>query len=374
MIARFAVVASVLLLLGSCGKSPEKARKELAQLNVPFEEAVCREYAAREDKVVVDLFLATNIDPGCIVAGAVDAKNVDLAKEALKQEFAPDNQYASSALQKAVVDGQSEMAKLLINKGVESREAFIYSAQLGQMDVVELFLKKGADPNYGIVAASENGHIEVVELLLNKGANPNFDPKNENANNSYALCAAAASGQKEIVKLLLDKKANPNSESSHSCLFRAISNDNHEIVEMLREAGAIDSHLTGKWRIRYDVKNTMNSSGKVRKSYGYRTKYINLTHSDSSITGNLTEVNGDGCNDAQIKGEVVDNNIDWTLEYTGSCCPGGKSAYKGKVNYESNAFFGTTKIEMAGDVKPIETPPENCSLWFASFEGYPVSQ
>lgn len=196
MNTKFAIVASVLLLLNSCGKSPENARKELAELNVPFEEEVCREYAAKGDRVVVDLFLATNIDPGCLVAGAVQVKDIDLARKALKQEIASDNEYASLALQTAIIDGQNDMAKLLINKGIKSPEAFILAAQQGQVDIVKLLLKKGIDPKYGIVGASENGHLEVVRLLLKQGADPNWDPNNENASNSYALCAAAASGQK----------------------------------------------------------------------------------------------------------------------------------------------------------------------------------
>ena len=373
MIARFAIVASVLFLLSSCGKSPENARKELAQLNVPFEEGVCQEYAAREDQVVVDLFLATNIDPGCIVAGAVEAKNIDLAKKALKQEIASDNEYASIALQTAIINGQNNMAKLLIDKGIKSREAFIFAAQKGQIDIVKLLLKQGIDPKYGIVGASENGHLEVVELLLDKGANPNWDPNDENASNSYALCAAAASGQKETIKLLLDNKANPNSKSSHSCLFRAISNGHNEIAEMLREAGAVDSFLTGTWEINYKIDSTMNSSGKVRNSFGYRTEYINMTHNKSSIVGNRAEKNKSVCPDAKIDGKIVGDNINWTLEHTGSCCPGAKSTYQGKVNYNPNTF-ARKKMEIVGDVKPLGTPPENCQMWIASFEASLVRQ
>lgn len=142
---------------------------------------------------------------------------------------------------------------------------------------------------------------------------------------------------------------------------------------MLREAGAIDSFLTGRWQVNYKVNSIMDSSGNTRKNRGYRTKYIDLTHNKSLITGNLVGADRDGCSEGKIEGKIVGNNIEWTQEHTGSCCPNAKSTYQGNIDFGSNAFFiGKTKI--VGEVKPLTTPPENCNMWFASFEASPVRQ
>lgn len=371
MFKQLTVLAS-LLLLAACGKSPADARKELVQLNIPYDEYSCQQYAAQGDEIAINLFLATDIDPGCLVSGAVQANNIDLAKQALKQEFNPNNQFSISALQQAVATDQDEMAKFLIGKAIKSPEALATAAKKDNLDLIKLFLDKGANPDHGIVEAVQNGHLETTKFLLAKGANPNYDPNIKNSQNSQALCVAAQSGQKEIVKLLLDSKANPNSKSNQSCLVYALANNHFDIAQMLRKAGAVDSFLTGKWRIQYDVDNVVDSAGNIQDSYNYQTHYVNLTHNNSIVTGNLAE-GGDGCSDAKISGKVVDNQINLTLEFTGDCCPAAKSSYQGKVNYNLNPFY-STNIQISGNLKPLTTPPPDCELWVATFEANPVTQ
>ena len=91
MVKKLTAISALLFLLISCGKSPADARKELAQLDVPYDEDTCAIYTAEGDEIVTNLFLATNIDPGCVMAGAVEAEDIDLVKKALKQEFDPKN-------------------------------------------------------------------------------------------------------------------------------------------------------------------------------------------------------------------------------------------------------------------------------------------
>jgi hypothetical protein len=341
-------VLALLFLLFSCGKSPTDARKELAELNIPFDEMTCAAHTAKKDELAIDLFLASDIDPGCLISGAVLAKNTDLVKKALKQEFTPENQYTILALEEAIASQQDDIVELLIDRGVKSSEAFTAAAKLGKTNLIQLFLKKGVNANYD----------------------------STNANNSPALCAAAESGQKEAVKLLLDNKANPNSKyEDYSCLLYAYSKNNFEIAKILREAGAVDSYLTGQWRISFQVDRIMDSSGMVRQPIdNYYTKYANLIHDQSVITGNLVNLDSsDSCNDAKITGKVVDNSIEWVLQYTGSCCPNAKSIQKSTINYYLNSWFGNG-IKIVGDAKPLSTPPQNCNMWFAKFEAVRVEQ
>ena len=221
------------------------------------------------------------------------------------------------------------------------------------------------NPNYGIIRAAKSKNLEIAKLLLAKGADANYNPENENAENSYALCVAADFGQKEMVQLLLDNKANPNSKYQYSCLAYALSKDNQEVAQMLRQAGATDTFLTGKWEITYNVESIMDSTGDVRDTYDYTTKYANLTHNKSTITGNLVD-GGEGCADAKINGKIVDNSVNWTLEYTGSCCPQTKSTYQGTVDYDLTSVFGGG-IKIAGNMEPKGKPAPNCSMWFANF-------
>jgi hypothetical protein len=348
-------ILTLLFLLASCGKSPTDARKELVELNVPFEESACEAYAAKSDEIVTDLFLASDIDPGCLISGGVVAGNTELIKKALqKSEFNPGDDFASEGLEQAINSKQDDLAKLLIEKEVKSPEAFSSAASLGNIDLVKLFLQKGVNPNY--------------------------DP--ESANNSPALCSAVKSGQKEMVKLLLDNKANPNSKfsltfgnSGSPCLLYALADNQTEIAQMLREAGAVDSFITGNWQIDYEIKQTVDSTGKVSDASGYynTNKTINLIQNKSVITGKLIEASSDSCSDAEINGKIVDNNIDWTLTYTGNCCPGTKSSYSGKVSYNLDSLWGE-QIKIVGNVKPLTTPPPDCNLWIGDIEASKVQQ
>ena len=86
-----------------------------------------------------------------MVAGAVQSEDIELATKALKQKFASDNKYALSALYQAIINEQTDMAKLLINKGIQSPEILAIAAEQGHIDIIELLLNNDVDPKYGIV-------------------------------------------------------------------------------------------------------------------------------------------------------------------------------------------------------------------------------
>ena len=362
MIKKLLIAIPLLLLQTSCGKSPVEARKELAQLDIPFDEETCLERAVSQDEIATDLFLATNIDPGCLIAGAVEIRDIDLVKKALKQKISPDNEYALSALDDAVNSKQNEIAKLLIDKDIQSSEALASAAKQGQKDIVKLLLNKATDPNSGIEEAAKNGQLEIVKLLLDKGANPNYNSIDKSTKNSFPLCYAAESGHKEIVKLLLDEGADPNSSLFFgSCLRYALTNDHFEVAEMLEKAGATSPSLTGEWTINYDAYSNVDSSGNVKEIDKNYTRYVNLAQNKSIITGELTAAGSGLCTSATINGELKGNNINWTLHHTGSCCPNAKSSYQGTIDYSLSS------TEIVGKMKPLANPPEECYLWYANF-------
>ncbi|MFY9607085.1 MAG: ankyrin repeat domain-containing protein [Blastocatellia bacterium] len=87
--------------------------------------------------------------------------------------------------------------------------------------------------------AAAAGHLEIVKLLLESGADPNL-PEEGIAPHGHALYSAVANGRYEIATLLLEHGAyaNPEVESSADALSRAISNSDHQMIELLCSYGA----------------------------------------------------------------------------------------------------------------------------------------
>lgn len=129
----------------------------------------------------------------------------------------------------ACIEGQKEMAEMLIEKGLgvnevsyginvsqngnEDMESPLYCAcASGNVEIVKMLIDKGADLGKGIVfgqydgnrtplnIALEEGHIEVVKVLLEKGADlENMDEDNP------PMYSAIWSGKKEMVEFLLEQ-------------------------------------------------------------------------------------------------------------------------------------------------------------------------
>lgn len=142
-----------LLILTSCGKSPTDVRKELAQLNIPFDKEACLEYTQKQDKVVIDLFLALDISPECILIGASETGDIELVKQALSEGANPN----------LMLD--NELREL------ENSQALCKAANRGHTEIVELLLSKGAIPNSDYLSSScqelarRKGHTEIAQLL-----------------------------------------------------------------------------------------------------------------------------------------------------------------------------------------------------------------
>jgi ankyrin repeat protein len=150
----------------------------------------------------------------------------------------------------------------------------ILSNLYSQYKKINMLLKYGADVNaknkynkYPLHYASENGESNVIEILLNNGANVNVKDNNGNTplmlsildmsvqctkllleagadpniQNSFEKTALhLISNSPLIVKLLLQYKANPNIRDvdGRTPIFKAVSTENEEIIEMFLKGGA----------------------------------------------------------------------------------------------------------------------------------------
>lgn len=156
---------------------------------------------------------------------------------------------AAEAMDDAAVRGYTEMARILLDHGVDPNQmtpqgaTYLGDAALkGQAAMVGLLLDHGAKldaPNgFGDTAlqdAALGGDAEVVKLLLARGAA--VDARNA-LTGTTALMMAAEMGHLEAVKVLLHSGANAllKDDAGRSALDRAKAAGNTEMVELLLRA------------------------------------------------------------------------------------------------------------------------------------------
>jgi serine/threonine-protein phosphatase 6 regulatory ankyrin repeat subunit B len=118
----------------------------------------------------------------------------------------------------------------------------VEAAWNGDLQAVKDALEAGADINQrnemgwpALIGSAMNGHIDVVKYLLEKGADVNAENKG-----TTALMCAAMNGHVDAVKFLIKHDADVNAEDAkgNTVVKYATSRGQHEIVEILVEAGA----------------------------------------------------------------------------------------------------------------------------------------
>ena len=148
-------------------------------------------------------------------------------------------------LMRAVVDGHTDVVKLLIQKGanVNQNDLFGFTA-LGlavlnnRLIIVQYLLKHKADVNgmlHGeppLVLAADKSNLQMTRLLLANGAS--VDDKDRWGNT--ALIAAVARGTENIVSLLLGKKANSDirNRRGENALSIAEKSGNSSLILLLK--------------------------------------------------------------------------------------------------------------------------------------------
>jgi ankyrin repeat protein len=218
-----------LIPLASCGKSPDRAKEELLQMDLEYSPKNFIKAVTDGNTIAVDLFLIAGIDPNT------------------------KNPAGYSALMIAAQNGNTVICKsLLANKktnmeakGPLDETALHLAAKKGQINAIQTLLTFKANPNatdkFGstpLMYAAEFGQTKSCEALLLKGAK--IDQQNDWGNT--ALMYAAKEGKTDTVKTLLAQKANPTlwNTGNKTALKFAKDRGAKDIVKLLTDAGATE--------------------------------------------------------------------------------------------------------------------------------------
>ncbi|RNJ56637.1 hypothetical protein D7B24_007001 [Verticillium nonalfalfae] len=236
-----------------------------------------------------ELLLDHGADMNAIQADGITALHtivqlnyLDLAKSLLRRGVNADGGTVHKAIHYAVMEGRTEMVKLLLDSGVgiESTDALGntalgWAAKNGNTDLIRLLLDRGADHaavnvngTTALHIVSQNGHTDCVRLLLEHGANPaaadsigitplHFASRHGHPdavrlllrhganmratchNRSIPLANAAYYGQVDVVKVLIEHNASFEAADNASPPLRvAVSQGHAAVVKLLLDAGA----------------------------------------------------------------------------------------------------------------------------------------
>lgn len=176
-------LAFAVLLVGCGGESPERARAQLAKLNLSYSPDDFIKSIETGDKLAIRHFLAAGMK-----VDVVNRKNeVPLLVAAYK--------------------GHTEIARILVDAGAADKGALVRAAMNGHLDTVKLLVKRGWDvrlqtpvtKSTALSVAAGKGHVEVVAYLLENGA----DPNQSDLEHGSVLHIAVHFLQPKIVELLI---------------------------------------------------------------------------------------------------------------------------------------------------------------------------
>ena len=180
-------------------------------------------------------------------------KAVQLLLDAKKIDVNAQDSLGETALMKAITNGDLETVKSLIEKGadvnIKAKYATGYTALMlaslePDIKIIKLLIKKGAEVNANdgavllwALTSSKNKELkEIVKLLIEKGA----DVKGKNG--KLALIRAVKENYIEIARFLITKGADVNvkNKDGMTALQQALKNKNSEMLNVLKQAGAIE--------------------------------------------------------------------------------------------------------------------------------------
>lgn len=148
-------ILTLMVFLAACGRSPEEAKKKLAEIKVPQ-------------------------TPESLIATTKDAKNQDVAKMLVQAGVDPNarQENGMTALMSAAFNGQHDVAKALLEKGAQVNaeakgfNALSLAAERGDKSMAVLLLEHGAEartrPANGLSAlekAQQRQNADMIKLL-----------------------------------------------------------------------------------------------------------------------------------------------------------------------------------------------------------------
>lgn len=166
------------------------------------------------------------------------------------------------ALGWAVKKGNNEIIDLILPKMNAHTETLLLAACSGNNKIVKALLEKDAsiinkegffqDSTYTPLSCALHGgswyngkytpkHKEVIKTLIAYGADVNQpDPSGQDPSYCTPIQLAVSNNDVEIIQLLIDNGADVNLKKGYcsSCLKRAEKQDNEEILQLLKAAGA----------------------------------------------------------------------------------------------------------------------------------------
>ncbi len=243
-----------MLVTNGIGLDPSKYEKyEIGTYDLPYPSVIAFELSSQsfaKGLANPDLVKASEYDEVEVVKKLIDA---DTTGKTLKT-------YGPASLAEAAYNGNAEVVRLLIDKGVNvnainekasfsTRKTALNAAAYNRhIKIVRYLIQKGADVNgpekisSPLDQAAGNGHAEVVRLLLKSGADVN-------RKGSKPLSYATTDGSIETVKILIEAGADVNAPKGwYNPLSQAEFKKKHckdpcdkpydKIIELLIQAGA----------------------------------------------------------------------------------------------------------------------------------------
>ncbi|WP_041622656.1 hypothetical protein [Oscillatoria nigro-viridis] len=119
-----------------------------------------------------------------------------------------------------------------------------------------------------------------------------------------------------------------------------------------RLSQAVLPKINGYWNLQVRINGFTQPGLSNERDYLIITS---LNQNESKLTGNFIAASSNACKQAQISGTVQNNQVNWVINYTGSCCKNAQMRFEG-VRRSAEVI--------EGKLTPVGTP-SNCSLWFA---------
>jgi len=115
--------------------------------------------------------------------------------------------------------------------------------------------------------------------------------------------------------------------------------------------------ISNVWDFDIHVNQRIHSDGFIRDANSYYQLVVQLNQDREILTGEYIGTSGNACGNARITGSILGSDVNWTVEYRGSCCRGEKMTFSGMMSTDGSI--------MTGSLEPVGIPANTCQLWFA---------